>query len=196
MPLAALDKFVDERFTATTVCLEKNLIVPALCLIYSGIDTMAWLSMATNKCDVTAAEFIKWTRQYMLDPKAVLRMVRIIDDTKPLAGPLITQIDCTAEDLYSARCGVLHCGTSDSRMTRNRQAVKIYYASGDKTSTDIIDILSSEDKSAYRILNIDELFEVFRNGVNIFRSSVLQNDDLLRRVEYRLPRLLVAKEYY
>jgi hypothetical protein len=38
-----------------------------------------------------------------------------------------TTIGCSAEDLYAARCGVVHSGASESRMSREGDATELWY---------------------------------------------------------------------
>lgn len=87
-------------------CLDQRLWEPALILLYSNIDALAWLGCPEGRSDVTRADFIAWVSAYML----------------PIEGS-----DCTAEDLYAARCGLLHTHTADSRLNRNRLARRVYY---------------------------------------------------------------------
>jgi hypothetical protein len=69
-------------------CIEKKLSGPALILIYSGIDTVGWLDSSEDYA--TRTSFMKWVDAYLLQ-------------AKPL--------QCTALELYAARCGLLHTFT-------------------------------------------------------------------------------------
>jgi len=66
-------------------CIEKKLTAPALILIYSGIDTVGWIDSTDDYA--TRTSFINWVDAYLLKAK---------------------QLQCTALDLYAARCGLLH----------------------------------------------------------------------------------------
>lgn len=75
----------------------------ALILIYSFIDRMAWL----NVDDVSNGnDFKNWVNQYLL----------------PQANFL-----CTADDLWGARCALLHTGTVVSKDSKNGKARKVQY---------------------------------------------------------------------
>ncbi len=87
-----------------------------LILIYSGIDAMAHLGMAPNKTEVSSQDFIRWAERY-LSPTLSNRVTRI-----------------SGEELYSARCGVVHTYTAHSRKTKNQQARTIGYAVGGSES--------------------------------------------------------------
>lgn len=72
-------------------CIEKNLTLPSLILIYSAIDTAGWLD--SDERDATRRSFTDWVDRYLLS-------------VRPLR--------CSSMDLYAARCGVFHTLTADS----------------------------------------------------------------------------------
>jgi hypothetical protein len=78
----------------------------ALILIYSGMDTMAFLSMPAAKADVMRSDFIAWVAQYIRLP-----------GFEHSVGP----------DLYGARCSVLH-GGAQSRFTREGRGRVVLYS--------------------------------------------------------------------
>ena len=90
------------------------LVIPTLALLYSGIDTMAWLGLPDNQEDVTPEDFIQWADRYLF----------------PDSG-----IPCTALDLYSSRCGIVHSMTAESRIIRQGIAKGVYYARGNHRPT-------------------------------------------------------------
>jgi hypothetical protein len=49
------------------VCVEKNWIIPALTLIYSGIDSIGWI--VSNEEFAKRHTFIKWAEKYLLTKK-------------------------------------------------------------------------------------------------------------------------------
>ncbi len=75
------------------ILLQQRSYPAALILIYSGMDTMAFLSMPAAKTDVMRSDFIAWAQQYIRLPGFV------------------------GADLYGARCSVLH-GGAQSRFVR------------------------------------------------------------------------------
>lgn len=75
------------------ILLQQRSYPAALILIYSGMDTMAFLSMPAAKTDVMRSDFIAWAHQYIGLPGFV------------------------GTDLYGARCSILH-GGAQSRFTR------------------------------------------------------------------------------
>jgi hypothetical protein len=90
---------------AVELCIPNRLFTPALVLTYSGIDAAAWVN--TNKPSTDRTGFKEWVDRYLLP-----------------AEPL----PCSADDLYSARCALLHNLSSDSDMTKLGKARVIWYA--------------------------------------------------------------------
>ena len=65
------------------VCLESGCFGSAVILIYSGIDTLAYLAMPLGQTDVTRDDFVQWCAKYIR-----------------FAGPeQITGLDSTALDV-------------------------------------------------------------------------------------------------
>lgn len=98
-------------FAGMKACLAAQHIGSALVLAYSLIDVLAWLSLPESKDDVSGQDFMDWAKEYVIP-----------------SGNL----DCTGDDLYAARCGVLHTFTPGSRMARKGKAVQIVYSWGSK----------------------------------------------------------------
>ena len=89
--------------------LEAYCYRAAVILIYSGMDTMAFLNMPANRSDVMRSDFIEWAERY----------VKIAGPTPP-----------TGTDLYGTRCSVLH-GGAPSRFTREGRGRLIRHSSAD-----------------------------------------------------------------
>lgn len=92
-----------------SVLIKTNFDVSALMLIYAWIDRMAWLSVEKEKS--SGDDFKKWVKLYLLKDSLLL---------------------CTAEELWGARCGLLHTGTSEADVTRTGKARKIGYIRRDQ----------------------------------------------------------------
>jgi|SRR5579872_4607364 len=163
---------VQELITAIDLCFTERLIAPTLALLYSGIDTMAWLGLPDDREEVTAADFIDWTNRYFL----------------PDSG-----IQCTAPDLYSARCGIVHSMTAESRTIRQGDAKRIYYAWGNHSADDLQQML---DKIGQPILavQVDSLVKAFQVGVDRFVKASEQAPELNRRIDARLDKIFMNME--
>jgi hypothetical protein len=131
-------------------CIENKLSAPALILIYSGIDTAGWLD--SDQPFATRTSFIGWVERYLLP-------------SRPL--------NCTAVDLYAARCGLLHTMTPDSQLSAQGRARRICYAWGQGRVEDIqhtIDI--SNNSSEYVAVHVEELYEAWRLGLLTFTQEI------------------------
>jgi hypothetical protein len=102
--LSTLKNFVP-LLEAVELCLPRKLYTPAAVLTYSGIDAAAWVNSDKPSTDRTA--FKQWVADYLLRAKT---------------------LPCSADDLYSARCALLHTLSSDSDMTNRGSARVIWYA--------------------------------------------------------------------
>lgn len=98
---------INSDLHAVAVLTHNGCVIPAMSLMYSSIDKMAWLSSAT--IDHGRTQFMAWVDSYFLPGFA-----------SPLA----------AIDLYAARCGFLHAGTAESKLYRDSKAKQIFYPTG------------------------------------------------------------------
>jgi hypothetical protein len=98
-----LRRQVIDLWNGIDLCLSQapRMAVPALVLLYAGIDGMAWVSIADDRDDVTEDDFRAWTNSYLL----------------PDAG-----LECDDSDLWAARCGLVHSQIVDSRRARKGAA--------------------------------------------------------------------------
>src|SRR5271155_2141189 len=121
-------------------CIKHKLHLPALVLIYSGIDTAGWLDSPER--DATKGSFMNWVNNYLLKAKA---------------------LRCTAIDLYAARCGLLHTFSPDSRLSFEGKARRICYTWGSASVQDMhrtIDLTNSATE--FVAVHVDELYEGWR----------------------------------
>ena len=116
------------------ICIKNELIGPALILIYSSIDTCGWLD---SYCAfATRASFTDWTENYLLTAKT---------------------LQCSALDLYAARCGLLHTLTPDSQLSAHGKARRICYAWGKGKAQDLQRIIDlSNKRSTYVAVHVAE----------------------------------------
>lgn len=104
------------KMQRAVVCLMQNgFSLPALMLVFTTIDQMAWLSIAGDN-ETKGADFIDWVERFMLrNQRAGLERI-------------------TAGDLWGARCGLLHTATAESRSLKNGVAQnRIAYTYGRPT---------------------------------------------------------------
>ncbi len=91
------------------VCIKSRCLVPSLTLIYSSMDAVSALTRPKTAAYTSRAIFESWVSTYM--------------------GGFLCATQCSAEDIYAARCGVVHTTTRRSRLSREKAGVRtfVYY---------------------------------------------------------------------
>ena len=130
---------------------------------YSGIDIMAWLNRPYSQPDVCQKDFEEWVKKYLL----------------PGSG-----IQCAPTDLYSARCGIIHSFTYESKKAREGKAKKIVYAWGTAKAEDFQEVIDSIRDFNIITLHINKLHEAFLMGVKRFIQS-LSDDSKKAKIVYK-----------
>jgi hypothetical protein len=106
----AFEHNIEKLLHAIHVCLDKELILPSLLLLYAGIDIMASLCRPESHEFVKQEDFLNWTDEYLL----------------PDSG-----LPCGAIDIFAARCSLLHSYTAESKLSRDRKAKRLFYTYGE-----------------------------------------------------------------
>jgi len=140
-------------------CLKKGRVLPCLTLLYSGIDVVASLDtdgVATRK------GFLNWVDNYLL--KAL-------------------PIDCTAFDLYAARCAVVHTFTPESDLSKAGRARKIVYAwgNGDLSKLKKASVIIDHNDTAH--VHLTDLVTAFRNGIAAYLEEIETQPERQQSVE-------------
>jgi hypothetical protein len=165
--------FITQLSDSMDLLLQKEKCMPSLILIYSGIDTMAWLNRdkTHENLDNNSIDFKNWVNSYLL----------------PDAG-----LNCNAVDLYAARCSILHSYSAQSSLSRKGQARKIYYVWG---SADVLELQKYIDMSYESgktiAVSIDTLNRAFKISVQRFNAALNKNKSLSKLVSARSDKFLV-----
>lgn len=155
--LATLDEAIHD-------CLRKQQVLPALILIYSGIDIVA--SLESKQGDAVKASFTRWVDSYMLPSH---------------------QLECTALELYAARCGMVHTLTAVSDLSRQGKARTINYAWGSASENDLRKSAKRLGRTMFAVVHVDNLHEAFRLGVLKWADEVKGDAKRQKRVEANRP---------
>ncbi len=159
-----------ELLTVIDKCLKEGHTLPGLILLYAHIDITASLNRPSGKDDVTRKDYKDWVNEFLL-PGSKLR--------------------CSADDLYAARCGLIHSYMAEAKATRSREAKQIFYAWGTAKGATLQEALRGGGLHSEAVaIHVDELFEAFRNGLKRFMES-LDNDPQKARLAYER-----AKKYF
>ena len=166
-----LDRLIDEIHSGIETCVDTQLYLCALILLYSGIDGLA--ALESGRANVSA--FKKWVEDHLL-PSADLQ--------------------CTANDLYAARCGVVHTFSQESKRSRKGKAKTFLYVRDDterkqlETSIDAVGRHGTRnDATGQVVIDIQKLYWAFQKGVKSFRADVHSNPELRKKVDRNLCRI-------
>ncbi|WP_313499325.1 hypothetical protein [Stutzerimonas nitrititolerans] len=137
---------------AITHCEENNLLTPALVMLYSAIDSVSWLACTTTK--ESGKAFKAWVTDWMLkDPR----------------------IQCTAEELYAARCGLVHTLTPTSSLTQ-RGIRKVAYSWGTASNRRLEELIDSVGANTELVpVHLSDLIQVFRTGMADYLEYVAED---------------------
>jgi hypothetical protein len=152
-----LETHTRHLISAIELCFNNQFRTPSLMLLYATIDIMAWLNRDRNHENVKRDDFIKWTETYLLPN---------------------SQLQCTAIDLYAARCSLIHSYSAESGLSREGRASEIFYAWGTADAQylqELIDRVGSRDAKA---VQVEELITALKKGIEQFISRV-RNDQLI-----------------
>jgi hypothetical protein len=159
MSIRALHKNIFDLIESIDDCLKDCRILPALTLLYTGIDVVASLERKPN--ETVRDAFIRWTDDYLLGDQA---------------------LPCTALDLYAARCGILHTFSPESDLLKKGQVRRILYAWGTACVDDLrqtIKLLGRSDIA----LHISALKIAFRNAVAAYLQELEKDKTRGQHVE-------------
>ena len=153
---------------APSVCLQNEYWLSALKLIYSGIDNLAWLSRVHDRPNVEKKDFMDFVNKYLL-PGSGLR--------------------CSSEELYSARCGLLHSNTAESEISRSGRARYLSYATGLSSEERGYEHMLPESRYRHVVLNIDKLYNAYNRSIDRLNQRISEEAnfaDLIYRHSIKL----------
>lgn len=165
---------VKQLFAAVAHCLDSNLWEPALILIYAGIDAMSWLDRPADHEDVTPDDFMAWVNAYLLPESA---------------------LNCSAEDLYGARCGMLHSHTAESRRHRQLRVRKLFYHQVIHGRPVALIQIRMDERYLPASVNIDHLAFCFGRGLQRFVDVINSDADRERLIRERILNSYLAEVY-
>jgi hypothetical protein len=144
-------------FLAIEACIQDKRIVPALMLIYSGIDVLASLDQGKS----TRSSFMKWVDEYLLKSHP---------------------FPCTSLELYAARCGILHTLTAESDLSREGKARQIVYAWGTAKAEDLQEASNRIGGYDHVAIHVSELHQAFQHGVAAFIEDLQQDSARMKKI--------------
>lgn len=136
--------------------------IPLLILVYSGIDQFSWLN--TDKEKHGPAEFKEWVEKYMFPHHPM---------------------NCSAEQLWAARNGVVHMGTAESANTRNGVR-KIAYSVGPGPH--------QKTPEEYDLISADVLTQAFVEGALRFIEELRDNPEMHEIAERKAKKIVFLQQ--
>lgn len=137
----------------------------AVVLVYSGMDSMAFLAMPKGQTDVTGKDFIEWADRYIRLPC-----------TERLTGA----------DLYGARCAMVHNYSVYSKMSRDGKCRLVGYM--DKAVPEIM--YNPEVSEELVLVSVPALAEAFSRGIDKFLVEAFSDKTRAPVVEERMRKLV------
>lgn len=147
------------------VALDSGAYGSAVILIYSGIDSMAYLDMPAEQEDVTKGDFIRWADRYIEFP---------------------CEHQVPGADLYGARCAMLHNYSVFSRMSRKGACRVVGYM--DHAVPEVV--FNPEVNSDLVLISVRGLAEAYFRGIDRFLVDAFSSDNRRELLESRLRRLV------
>jgi len=138
------------------LCIKNKHFLSAAKLIYSGIDNLSWLTRQHNKPDVEYNDFILFTDTYLL----------------PDSG-----LTCNSNELYSARCGLLHCNIAESGISRSGKSRHIIYAFDNAPEEKGYDHIRPELRNKCVVIHIDKLNQAFQKSIDRLNQTIAKEPD-------------------
>lgn len=158
----SFEKRTEELLFTIRACIENKILLPGLILLYSGIDIMAWLNMPKSRTEAKTVDFINWVNKYI---------------------PL-NDINCSAIDLYAARCALLHSYTADSKLSNKGVAKKFFYAWGSSNETNLQKVIDYYGEPIISV-HVNKLLLGFITGVERFKQDIANDQKLAERISMR-----------
>lgn len=94
------------------------------------------------------------------------------------------KLDCSAIDLYAARCGLLHTLSPHSKLTAEHKARKICWAWGTASLQDLkTEIQKTKEEDLYVTVHVNELVTEMSNAVDRFLEELIKNPERLKLAE-------------
>jgi hypothetical protein len=159
-PEQALQARIHEFRASIKLMSDAGFVNSSLVLLYTAIDFVGSLLRPKNKPDTAGEYFKNWVDKYMI------------------AG---SKVPFTANDIWGARCGLLHTQTASSKVFREGKARQIHYYRG-SLPPDLEHAMKSLSSKGKLFVNRDSFTGCFEQGIDRFLADVERNPALKQRV--------------
>jgi hypothetical protein len=131
---------------------NNDSVIATLILIYATIDIVSKLAFLNNSnMNAVNKRYKGWVKKYLLPN---------------------LDAECTANDIYSARCAVIHSHTTESDLVQRKEAKEILYSWGGASIANLKAVGDEikDYKERFRYLHVDSLIEALETGLNQFKD--------------------------
>lgn len=130
-------------FEAASLCRERALDLPMLVLIYASLDTLA-LAVYGHEIKAVGRRFELLCERYVLPE---------------------SKIDCTALELYAARCSIVHSLGWESTLSKTGKARSVLYTVGETDAHSAHAALNIVQPDKFVAVSADELLSATKMAV-------------------------------
>lgn len=166
MTIDDIAKKYAETTDAICICGSKNYSEAVLILLYSAIDALSWLYSDQMDLDErnVGEDYRKWVSTFLL--------------------PNLEEYDCTATEIYLARCSILH---TYSALAKNQKGNRmVAYAYGNKENIDRVNLKLPEIQiisgSKFVLLHIGDLVSGYIKGTSAFFKQIEGDKELFDKI--------------
>jgi len=165
MTLNDIVKKYDQTLDAIRYCVDREYSEALWTLLYSAIDSLSWLYSDETDLEKrnSKEDYIQWVNTFLI--------------------PILEGYDCTAMELYLARCSTIHTYSAVAKKQRDNRIVTYAYSKEQleqvKRKLPIIEELSD---SKFVILLIDDLVKAWYVATIVFIKQIEKDSELLERV--------------
>lgn len=149
----ALVDYLENHLRAIRLCVDEHLGMPALVLLYSGIDSIASLDRPAAKKKADRWNFTAWCENHMKSK---------------------SRLGLTGMDLYAARCGILHANSPDSEISRQGGARRIMYYWGDADPSPGRELMKTLGLPE-ALIKIEDILEAYTAGIGNFADALMRD---------------------
>jgi hypothetical protein len=155
-----------EVIKAVKLCIEERMITPSLILLYAGIEAVAWLDCGDSLR--SKIRFTHWVKNYVLP----------LEDS-----------DVTADELYGARCGLIHTLSAESEMSRKKKARQVVYAWGSSDVSTLKKMIDIGNMTGYVAVKVETLVNNSKIGIERFLGECTKEPEKAKAIQERAKKL-------
>jgi len=163
-PQRILEARARELTKAINLLLIEGHTLAALILLYTSIDTFGSLLRPAHEIETKGAYFKQWADSYMAQ---------------------LQQLGCSSEELWGARCGLLHTHTASSKLSHQGKVRQIHYSRGSVSP----ELKLHLDKQGKLFIDVDELANCFEKGIQNYFTAICHDSELKQRAYHHASKL-------